>query len=84
MSTNKQARVSRPYRLRTDVQQKLEAAAQKDNRTENNMLETILLWALAKPDLLEQMKADLRRRPVTLGELMGAVQELGKEMRQKP
>lgn len=71
-------RTSKNYRLRDDVTAKLRAVAKADNRTENNMLETLLEWALAKPDLLARMKAE--RKPMTLGELLSGVLETGKEM----
>ena len=68
------ARTTKTYRLDDRMLEKLAALAVKDNRTENNLLETILLWAVERPELLKEIKG--ARKPLTLGALMGEVDEM--------
>lgn len=72
------ARTTKTYRLENRMLEKLAALAVKDNRTENNLVETILLWAVNEPDILVNIKG--ARKPLTLGALMGEVDEMRKTL----
>lgn len=73
-------RTSRRFLLRNDVLQRLDAMAATDRRTANNLLECVLIWALAQPDLMPRLKAAQTRRPVTLGDLLCNVIDHGRDM----
>lgn len=73
------ARESKNYRLRTDVLDRLRAMAKEDNRTENNFLETLVMWALKQPGLREGMKN--ANKTVTLGEIIGGMHDTAKTLR---
>jgi len=74
-------RTTKTYRLENRMLEKLTALAVKDNRTENNLVETILLWAVNEPDILMRIKG--ARKPLTLGALMGEVDEMRKTLATK-
>lgn len=48
--------ISKTLRLRSDMWTALGALAEKDNRTENNMAETLLWWCVRQADILELIK----------------------------
>jgi hypothetical protein len=51
------AKTSKTFRLRTSLVQDLARLAIRDNRTDNNMVETLLLWAVKQPDILERIRS---------------------------
>lgn len=52
--------------------------AGKDNRTLNNLVETVLMWAEQQPDLLTKLKSCRKRK--TLGAIMDEVYEMRKTL----
>lgn len=73
------ARESKNYRLRTDLLDRIRELAKEEKRTENNFLETLVLWALKQPGLREGMRK--ANKTVTLGEIIGGMHDTAKTLR---